>query len=512
MATTSFNAYGAFIPRPQATSTSPLLAMQQWLAMRLNQNAPQISRRWQRILALLLIVATGAFVTLNMSWFLNPYASQQKPREVAFTVSKDRPLKVLAPPAGQQKQLPHDAGAAPVGVHPLSAAMGEHAPPASQPKVKDQEKMDFVKEMLLHAWNGYREHAWGGDDLSPLSHTAYNWYGGDYTLLNTAVDALSTLWIMGLHDEYADAKTAVLNRFLPLASRGDSGGGDGGGGGGGGVDRDPVLARRAPIAAAPKVSLFETTIRVLGGLLAAYDLEGEQTLLDAARAVADRLMPALEAADGGDLPLNYVDLESGAATDLHGRKDEIFVSQAGSIQLEFQYLSDVTGDPKYAQTVVRIHDRINSITDQVYSIGPNSDSYYEYLLKLYVSTGDQKFLQRYDAAAVTCFAGGMFALGSRLSCGARHASSVSEAAACAAREVDIGRRITDTCYAASTLPGSAGVGFELAALTSAVAGPQRLTLVDPSYDLRPETVESLFYLWRLTGDQTYRDRGWIMAQ
>ncbi|KAJ1544453.1 hypothetical protein HK405_008631, partial [Cladochytrium tenue] len=399
MATTSFNAYGAFIQRPQVTSTSPFSALQQWLAMRLNRHAPQISRRWQRILTLLLIVVTGAFVTLNMSWFLNPYASQQKPREVAFTVNKDRPLKVLAPPAGQQKQLPHDAGtgvgAAPAVDHPIFAAMHEHDPHASQPKARDRAKMDFVKEMLLHAWNGYREHAWGGDDLSPLSHAPYNWYGDDYTLLNTAVDALSTLWIMGLHKEYGDAKTAVLNRFLPLSAWG--GGGGGGEGGGGGAD---PLARRAPIAAAPKVSLFETTIRVLGGLLAAYDLEGDPALMEAARAVADRLMPALEAADGGELPLNYVDLESGAATDLHGRKDEIYVSQAGSIQLEFQYLSDVTGDPKYAQTVVRIHDRINSIPDQIYSIGPNSDSYYEYLLKLYVSTGDQKFLQRYDAAAV----------------------------------------------------------------------------------------------------------------
>ncbi len=30
--------------------------------------------------------------------------------------------------------------------------------------------------------------------------------------------------------------------------------------------------------------------------------------------------------------------------------------------------------------------------------------------------------------------------------------------------------------------------------------------------LRPETIESLYYMWRLTGDRKYRDWGWEIFQ
>ncbi len=35
---------------------------------------------------------------------------------------------------------------------------------------------------------------------------------------------------------------------------------------------------------------------------------------------------------------------------------------------------------------------------------------------------------------------------------------------------------------------------------------------DKLYILRPETVESYFYLWRLTHDQKYREWGWDVVQ
>jgi mannosyl-oligosaccharide alpha-1,2-mannosidase len=66
--------------------------------------------------------------------------------------------------------------------------------------------------MALHAWSGYRTYAWGSDELKPLSKQGYNWYETG-SLLSTAVDALSTLHLMGLMNEYDEAKALVLGAY-----------------------------------------------------------------------------------------------------------------------------------------------------------------------------------------------------------------------------------------------------------------------------------------------------------
>lgn len=49
-------------------------------------------------------------------------------------------------------------------------------------------------ESFRHAWKGYKEHAWGHDNLKPLSGMAFDWF----SLGLTIVDALDTAYIMGL--------------------------------------------------------------------------------------------------------------------------------------------------------------------------------------------------------------------------------------------------------------------------------------------------------------------------
>lgn len=53
-----------------------------------------------------------------------------------------------------------------------------------------------VVESFKHAWNGYKENAWGHDNLKPVSGMAYDWF----SLGLTIVDALDTAFIMGLTD------------------------------------------------------------------------------------------------------------------------------------------------------------------------------------------------------------------------------------------------------------------------------------------------------------------------
>ena len=52
-----------------------------------------------------------------------------------------------------------------------------------------------VRAEFLHAWNGYKQYAWGHDDLRPLTKNYHDWYAEP--LLMTPLDALDTMILMG---------------------------------------------------------------------------------------------------------------------------------------------------------------------------------------------------------------------------------------------------------------------------------------------------------------------------
>ncbi len=56
-------------------------------------------------------------------------------------------------------------------------------------------------------------------------------------------------------------------------------------------------------------SNFEITIRLLGGLLSAYQLDGDKSFLDLAVDLADRLLPAYHSPTG--MPYRFVNLKTG---------------------------------------------------------------------------------------------------------------------------------------------------------------------------------------------------------
>ena len=114
-----------------------------------------------------------------------------------------------------------------------------------------------VKAEFLHAWTGYKQYAWGHDDLKPLSKAYHDWY--PEPLLMTPVDALDTMLLMGLTAEAEKAKALILERLS--------------------FDKDI------------SVKNFEITIRVLGGLLSSYQMTGDRRLLDLAEDLGTRLLP-----------------------------------------------------------------------------------------------------------------------------------------------------------------------------------------------------------------------------
>lgn len=58
------------------------------------------------------------------------------------------------------------------------------------------ERQKAVVTAFKHAWKGYKEYAWGHDNLKPISAGSHDWFGLGLTI----VDALDTMYIMDLQE------------------------------------------------------------------------------------------------------------------------------------------------------------------------------------------------------------------------------------------------------------------------------------------------------------------------
>ena len=160
------------------------------------------------------------------------------------------------------------------------------------------------------------------------------------------------------------------------------------------------------------MNLFETTIRVMGGLLSAFHLSSEQVFLDKAKDLGLRLMGAFSSASG--IPYSDVNLKS---TRGHAPKwsPDSSTSEVTTIQLEFRDLSRCTSEPQFEEAVSKISDIIHTQEKieglvpifinansgkfrrhSTITFGARGDSYYEYLLKQWLQTGKRNDMFRDD--------------------------------------------------------------------------------------------------------------------
>lgn len=147
---------------------------------------------------------------------------------------------------------------------PIAIPRIQHAPKSESPsqKATREFRLAAVKEAFNHTWTGYKRYAWLQDELQPVTGGSSNPFNG---WAATLVDSLDTLWIMGFKDEFDEAAKAVNKIDFTTSTRGD-------------------------------IPLFETTIRYLAGLVAAYNLsDGKyRNLLDKAVELAEVLMSAFD--------------------------------------------------------------------------------------------------------------------------------------------------------------------------------------------------------------------------
>jgi mannosyl-oligosaccharide alpha-1,2-mannosidase len=106
------------------------------------------------------------------------------------------------------------------------------------------------------------------------------------------------------------------------------------------------------------VNLFECTIRVLGGLMSAYTLSGDQLFLDKATDLGMRLLPAFNSHSG--VPYSDVNLKTHHAHRPRWGPDSS-TSEVTTIQLEFKELSRLTGDPQFAQRVTQVMQHVDKL-------------------------------------------------------------------------------------------------------------------------------------------------------
>ena len=356
----------------------------------------------------------------------------------------------------------------------------------------DAEKAEVagrVRAETLHAWEGYKKYAWGHDSLKPLTKQPFDWYGPGHSLLMTPVDALDTLTLMGL-TEQADEARKLIDAQLNL-------------------NQDIY------------VKDFEITIRLLGALISCYEGTGDKRLLELADELGRRMLPMFDSPTG--MPYEYVNLRTGAVRGTRSNPAEI-----GTLLLEFGMLSRLTGKPVYydraKRAVVQLYKRRSSIglvgseidvetgewTNKTAGIMGGIDSYYEYLLKASILFDDKDCEQMWRSSAdamdryLADFDGkGLWYGQADMNTGKRTTTLYGSLDAFLPAVLALGNDLER----AKQLQDSS---FRMWMLTG--IEPERLDystmkITSPGYPLRPEIIESTYYLYHYTHDGKYLAMG-----
>jgi hypothetical protein len=247
-----------------------------------------------------------------------------------------------------------------------------------------------IREAFKHAYHGYEKKCFGEDELKPNSNTCNNWLNqglfvaqllcflNRFSFLicflpdfSTIVDALDTMLIMGMKDEYKRARSWIDQHLH--------------------FDRDA------------DVSVFETNIRIMGGFLTTFDFTGDHMYLEKAVDLGNRLLKAFKPKSG--LPHAMVNLKTGASHNFGWTGGQAILAEIGTLQIEFSYLSHLSGNMEYHDKALKIFEVLvenrpdtklfpvnidpenGHYSNSIVSLGAFGDSFYEYLIKYHVVVG-----------------------------------------------------------------------------------------------------------------------------
>ncbi|XP_049960338.1 endoplasmic reticulum mannosyl-oligosaccharide 1,2-alpha-mannosidase isoform X1 [Schistocerca serialis cubense] len=378
------------------------------------------------------------------------------------------------------------------------------------------ERQLAVIAAFKHAWNGYKRFAWGHDHLRPITGAFHDWF---YLGL-TIVDGLDTMYIMGLKEEFAEARNWVAENLHFD------------------INRD--------------VNLFEVTIRVLGSLLSTYHLSGDKMFLDKAVDLGTRLLPCFSTESG--VPYSDVNLATHKAHSPKWSPDSS-TSEVTTIQLEFRDLSRSTGDKRFEVLASKVSQHVHGLSKteglvpifinantghfRVYApitLGARGDSYYEYLLKQWLQTGRsidylrddyleaiagvKKLLTRRTARRKYLFIGELLAGGKdfkpkmdHLTCYLPGTLALGVHYGLPQDHMELAEELLNTCYQTyAQQPTFLAPEITYFNIQDAIGNDMYVKTNDAHNLLRPEFLESLWYMYQITGNHTYQDWGWQIFQ
>ncbi|KAH8698780.1 mannosidase MsdS [Talaromyces proteolyticus] len=397
--------------------------------------------------------------------------------------------------------------------------------------LSQEERAAAVKQTFQIAWDGYYNHAFPHDELHPEDNGNDDNFGGWGA---SAVDALSTAIVMG----NKEVVSQILN-YIPKI--------------------DFTRTNETSI------SLFETTIRYLGGLVSGYDLltgpaadlvddkELVDTILAQATSLADTLSYAFDTPSG--VPYNnlLLNTRSNDGSTSNG------LATTGSLILEWTRLSDLTGNKTYGQLAQKAESHLlnpqpswtqpfpglvgsyidiasGNFTDDYVSWNGGDDSYYEYLIKFWVY--DSQYTQyrdswleaasstithltahpdpRPDLTFVNIWNNGTLISTSEHLTGFIGGNFLLAGSTLQRQDlIDYGLALTaswhETYNSTATKIGPEVFAWDKAGVPAdqkAFYDKYGFYITAADYVLRPEVIESYYYAYRITGDQKYREWAW----
>lgn len=349
-----------------------------------------------------------------------------------------------------------------------------------------------VKEAFLKGWNAYHDYAWGMDAANPISKSGHNWYSK--SLLMTPVDAYSTMCLMNLTEQKAEAKKLILDS----------------------LDFDCDMY----------VQQFEIAIRIMGGLLSAYQLDGDPRFLQLAEDLGKRMIPVFDSPTG--MPYRLVNLHTGEVSGNVTNPCEI-----GSMLLEYGMLSKLTGNPEYYEKckrgIVAVYERRGKTglvgsnidvetgewTNRTSHISGGIDAYYEYLLKGWLLFNDQDLKDMWDEykVAISKYLADDTETGfwygyADMDSGERKDTRFCAldcfygAVLCLDGDIETAKCLQESIFKMWNMYGVEPETIDYS----------DMTVLNGFYMVRPEAIEAAYYLWSFTGDKKYYEMGKTMFE
>lgn len=365
-----------------------------------------------------------------------------------------------------------------------------------------------------HAFGSYMAHGFPQDEVQPMrcepvtrdkdeTNLGRNDLMGGWPV--TLIDSLDTLAVMGRKSEFENRVLDVLEQVKDF-------------------NYDAT------------VQVFETTIRTLGGLLSAHTYASSPDLgmqiagyagelLELATDLGNRLLRAFEGSDHG-IPHPRVNLRSGIARVGGKYITDACAAGGGSLLLEFGLLSKLTRDKRYIEAAEKsffalwelrsardlmpmgVDQKTLRITSAMSGVGASADSYYEYALKWYIVSGDERFWEVYSRARSA-----IDTWNSHPDTWHFYNVNYHTGEAVAPWIDSLSAFFPTLDVLTGNLKRAVRTHLTHMKLWNTYAGiPERWRFTDSLvelewYPLRPELIESTYYLYRATGDVFYLQCG-----